>query len=513
VRADRDGTWARIRDLLRRPTVFALLIAAVFFGLGLAATLRHEMWRDELESWLVGKDSPSLAAVWQTAQYTSLPAFWKSCLYLLCRVTTAPAAMQIFHLLIATVTAFVTVRWSPFSRLQRVLLVFGYFFFYEYALISRNYAFAALSLVAFCAAFGTRRRTYLVLAVFLFLLSQTAVHGLIVAVALAGGLVLEARCDRSLRASLRRRKLDTIGSALIAAAGFALCVIQIVPPADSGYVPPWRTSLDVAHAEQTVATIWRSYVPVPAPKRQFWGTNIVRSLRWRAVLSVCVFGLGAVCLVRRPIVLAVFVAGTGGLLLFSYMKFLGYLRHHGFLYLLLVACLWLSQEAPRAGGRRWRWHGAYRTAVLFILFSLQLVAALIAVGTDWRHPFSASEAAAEFILAEDLNELTIVGDRDYAMQGISARLSLPIYYPVSRRFGTFVVWNDQRRYPADPLAAANVALEMSAEQQQDVLVVVNYELSGYDYPVVELAHFGDTIVVDERFWIYLVKCNADAAPR
>ena len=117
---------------------FLLLAVLVFFFLGLVLLLRHEMWQDEWQAWLLAKESLSLPELFRNLRYEGHPGLWHLGLYLVSRVTPDPLGMQLLHLLVATASVYVFLRYSPFTRLQKILFILGYFPFYEYAVISRN---------------------------------------------------------------------------------------------------------------------------------------------------------------------------------------------------------------------------------------------------------------------------------------------------------------------------------------------------------------------------------------
>src|SRR5439155_7505540 len=121
----------------------AALVAA--FVVVVAPTIfRHEMWHDELNSWDVARDAHSLPGLFANMHYEAHPALWYLCLYVLTRFTSDPRAMQALHLAIASTTVAVVAWASPFKPLERWLLAFGYFFVFEFAVISRGYALGIL---------------------------------------------------------------------------------------------------------------------------------------------------------------------------------------------------------------------------------------------------------------------------------------------------------------------------------------------------------------------------------
>src|SRR5690242_13054728 len=68
---------ARLRAILASPYALAI----VFFVLCLLRTLAHVMWRDELQAWMIARESHSLAELFYNARYEGHPALWFLLLY------------------------------------------------------------------------------------------------------------------------------------------------------------------------------------------------------------------------------------------------------------------------------------------------------------------------------------------------------------------------------------------------------------------------------------------------
>jgi hypothetical protein len=137
------------RILSKDNNVFTTIVTSSFFLLGLFGILNHSMWRDELNVWLIARDSSSLLELFHNIKYEGHPALWYLCLYFLNQFTSNPVAMQFLHLLIATSSIFIFIKYSPFTPLQKLLFSFGYLPFYEYLVISRNYAIGLLLVLLF----------------------------------------------------------------------------------------------------------------------------------------------------------------------------------------------------------------------------------------------------------------------------------------------------------------------------------------------------------------------------
>jgi hypothetical protein len=162
---------------LSESTTFVVLLTSIYFIFALIGVLNHEMWGDELYAWLLARDSSSIVELVKNVRYERHPSLWYLCLRLITRFTHNPAAMQIFHVMLATGVVFLFAKFAPFSKLQKVLFSFGYFAFYEYAVISRNYVLGVLLVFCFCTLYVKTKKNYLALSLTLALLGCLGAAG------------------------------------------------------------------------------------------------------------------------------------------------------------------------------------------------------------------------------------------------------------------------------------------------------------------------------------------------
>ena len=78
---------------------FAWLMTALFMLIAGFTIFRHEMWRDEIQAWMIASDSTSLPNLFHNLRYDGHPALWYLLLYAVSRFTQRPVAMQVVHLL------------------------------------------------------------------------------------------------------------------------------------------------------------------------------------------------------------------------------------------------------------------------------------------------------------------------------------------------------------------------------------------------------------------------------
>jgi len=148
---------------------------------------------DELNTWNVVRDSTGLRALFANMHLEVHPALWYLLLYPLTRLTSDPRSMQVLHLLIASASAAVVVWAAPFRLWQSALIIFGYFFVYEFAVISRGYALGLLAALASCVVYCRPRPSPILLAVLLAIVANTSFYGLILGTALALGIAVSGR--------------------------------------------------------------------------------------------------------------------------------------------------------------------------------------------------------------------------------------------------------------------------------------------------------------------------------
>lgn len=457
---------------------FAGLIAAACLLLTVPRLLLHELWRDEAWLWIVVTESRSVTELFSPLARSGQGYLFPLLCFLAKQVSRSPWAMQLVHLVLAGAAPFAFARWAPLGRRERALFVLGYFPFYEYAVISRHYVLGALLVWLACAA-ARCRRPALALGVVLGLLCQTTVYGYILALALAGGWLLDRRSIGSNTGSnLHRNEMLPLPRAEIAAglglglAGSVAGLVQLIPQPGTSFAAGWRFHWDPAHAGKVLMMPWRAFVPLPRPELHFWNTNLLDA--WPALQSVAgllTLALAAAVLWRQKVALATFCFGATGILAFGYLKLAGELRHQGHLWLLFAAALWLggSREAPRS----------WRARALLVLLILHCGAGAFASWMDLRHPFSNGAATAELIRSEGLDQHPLFGHREPPAATVSLFLGRPLYSPSRKAFVTHPDWGPEQRELSEQEVRC-AARELAAREARDVVLVINRELPPWE---------------------------------
>lgn len=456
---------------------FAGFIAAAFLLLTVPRLLLHELWRDEAWQWLVVAESRSFSDLFLGMSRGGGSGYLFPMLSFLGRlVWPSPRSMQLLHGAVAAAAAFAFARWAPLGRRERALFVFGYFPFYEYAVISRSYSTGLLLVWLACAATRSRRPA-LALGSALGLLFQTTVYHYILSIALACGWLL----DRWLR---RRETPQTLplpwaevaGGLVLAVAGAVAGLVQL-SPAPGTQMLPWRSFWHAGAALKVLATPWRAFVPLPWPELHFWNTNVLDA--WpgaQAVAGLLTLALAAALLWRSKVALATFGLGTAGLFAFGYAYFPGVLRHHGPLWLLFAAALWLGNGA---GFRDQEDRRSWRARALLVLLILHCGAGAFASWMDLRHPFSNGFAAAELIRGKGLDRHPLLGHREPPAATVALFLGRPLYSPSRKTFVTHPDWGPRQR-ELSPEEVRCAARELARREGRDIGLVMSWELPPWE---------------------------------
>jgi hypothetical protein len=492
---------------------FSISCTVLFVGVACLGLIHHELWRDELQSWGITATSPSLSEMLARVRYEGHPALWYVLLYALNRVSSNPTAMQALHLAIATSAVYIFCRFAPFTRLEKMSVVLGYYMVYEYAVISRNYALGVLGLFLFAALKPRLPVGSLWLALLLTVAINSNAYAAIIAFMLT---VMEVWLVFRSSAKVDWLRLSLF--IVIVGAGTVVALGEALPlPDSSPRVLYSHTVVDRDNVGGTLMKVWQAYVPIPRRGIDFWNTNIfdkggisVGSLSpfsIQVMLSLGLIILSLWLLGRRPRFLLLYSFGTMALLSFMHVKMYHGLRHSGHLFILLIVCIWLLKQQDEeqrvvkaVGASRPAWNSA-RSIALTALLVAQPLAAGRALEREIRFAFSSSSAVASYITSHGLLDTVMVGTKHYIASSVALSLNHPIYYAESDRIGTFVVWKAGRRRLA-PAQIIEKVEALSRAERRNVLLISSYEF-GDSGPLKRLVSFTDNVISDERYILYL----------
>ena len=300
----------------------------------------HEIWLDEAHHWLFARDSQTFSELWLNMRYDGHPILWNVILFIASRFSKDVVVMQLLNVLFGVGAVGVFLFFAPFKNFEKVLFVCGYFFLYEYIVISRNYALLILFL--FLALTFYTKRINLLLGVTLAFLANTHLFGLLFALLISGMILFDWVAEKKYTFD----KQFIIG-ALIFLAGVLLSLYQVFPPGDSVFYAKAQEGSVFERLGRTSTVFLKGFIPLPDfSNQQFWNTNALMEISKPVcvVLSLVMFTLPLIFFRRRLSVVLFFYLGSTVLILFFFLSGLNAVRYYGFTYLLLICCFWFERS-------------------------------------------------------------------------------------------------------------------------------------------------------------------------
>jgi hypothetical protein len=525
-------------SFLSKYLTYSNCLILIFFIISIIGILNHEMWRDETQAWLIARDASTLTDLYENLKYEGHPGLWHLCLFLIAKFTHNPFAMQFFHILISTAVVGVFVKLSPFNILQKTLFTFSYFPLFEYNIISRNYNLGLLLIFLFCYLFTRKNRNFISLFLVLALLANTNVYCLIICFCFSATLIIDT--IRKHKSKLNQYKLsrkqikNLIIGLIIILLGIGISVFQLLPVAIQDTANDIQQNIGQEAATSkfdllsllstlfkrftySLRTIWYSYIPIPKFwEYHFWTKNITNDsliLTFFAfIMSSFLLFYSIIIFIDKPIVLLLYLSGTGGIILFTWLKYQGALRHHGNLFIIFLACIWISRlvrksyKIPKFLQKITYHFKKYQKKAITIILLIQALCGLYAYSMDLVFPFSKSEVASQFIQQRGLAEEFLLGSRDTIISPISAFLDKEIYYIEYERLGSFFN-NHQRKYiksQSELVDKIDAAIKNNSTKN---VLILSFPLNNEDSQLkfTKLNEFKQAIVAEEQYHIYLVE--------
>lgn len=484
-----------------------LPVTAVFAALVFAGLLHHEMWLDETHHWLLGNDSHSLRELLHNARYEGHPPLWNLLLYTLSTFTQHPFAMQVLNGIIATTAVLLFVHRAPLPVMLRVATTFSYFIFYEYGIISRNYALVFLLLVIVALLFPERQKRFFLFCFVLLLLASTHLF----ATVFSGMLFLLVMIERR-QTGIR----NGIWGAVVFLLGMIGIILLSIPPRDHFlYSYDELPLLSPARIGKALSMPWKGFFPlVDFRSRYPWNSNLLTALpKFLSIVPALLAWCIPFLMLKKKRSLVLFFGSTIVIVAFCWWSpMVVSARHCGFLFLLLLICRWMENYFPEEPLRHPLLVRAHRLAPIAwtVMLSVQLFASAILYRTDWQRPFSEGKAVADYL--RSYNGL-IVLSAHYTGPPVSAYLGRPLYYPEYESEGTFCHWNaNPFMITADTLLQRSVRV-MEQRHCDSLVLVTDRPVAAIDLPrekrkeleLRQLTSFTDAMVRAENYYVYRLR--------
>jgi hypothetical protein len=120
---------------------------------------------------------------------------------------------------------------------------------------------------------------------------------------------------------------------------------------------------------------------------------------------------------------------------FGHLVYPGSERHFGIVFLAFLACLWILRAASPANAF---------PATVYILLGISALSSVWAILGSWKRPFSYDKAAAEWIVANHLDRMPLVGEEDTSVVDIAEYLHRPMYLIDCSCVDTYLLFSSRR---------------------------------------------------------------------
>lgn len=469
------------------------ILSAVFLAwivLVITLILHHEPWRDEADTWLAARDL-SFAGLLRFASYVGSPTLWYFLQVPLAKFGAPYTSLSLLNAAFAAIAVALFLWRAPFPLATRVLFAFSYFASYEYGVIARSYALAMALLFALAALHARRLERPISYGLMAALLVNTNVHGAIV-----GATLVTAFAWDAIRSGAGRRRL--VAGATIAALGLAIAALQLVPRPDGQLTglaehPPWSL---------VTTTLAGAFFPTAD---DFGPARALAWILWAAALA---------SVARSPRALFVLLGSSVVLWLLFMLKYVGNLRHWGFLLLATLVALWIARAEndatpaqPRTPGPAWeRVARAVAAVGLPVALAWSTYVAFDFWRRDFRDPFSESRAMAGYLEEAGLTRVPIAAYPAPHTESLLPYLpGVRFYYLGIRAYGTHMKWD--RACVAGfslPESELLARVDQAFPPGNDVLLLLNQPLPLATAAGFRLEHtaIGNAMMGDEQYFLY-----------
>ena len=133
---------------------------------------KHELWRDEIQAWSIAKSSSTLVDLIQNLEYEGRPPLWHIILWSITKFTDNPESIKLLAACLSITSALIFLKIRSFSKLEKLLVLFGFYFALGYSVVVRDYNLMLLLHVCAMKSFERRNlKTVGILAILLALVN------------------------------------------------------------------------------------------------------------------------------------------------------------------------------------------------------------------------------------------------------------------------------------------------------------------------------------------------------
>jgi hypothetical protein len=410
--------------------IVSFVIYTILVGYGLYF---HELWGDELQAWNLAKNSGSFTDLLYTIRYEGHPPVWHILLWVISKFTHNAYSIQFLHFILTIAVASVVLFLSPFPKVIRVLIISGYYFLFEYAVISRNYTIGVLFLfLVLWSQSSEIRKKMIFYYLFLFLAANTHVLACIVALSIHIGYTM-------VQGPSKKSWYHFAGFFI-----FLPTLFFVFPPSDSSLgLDFWLRKWEIKQLFLFLQIPLKSFLSIPAWwEFHFWDSNFLvefkampTAARYSLIVTVSCLLLSALFYTTwtnakaRYILISCTIITYG---LNSIMPMLS-MRYAGYFYIGFLCAMWIMYADQS------QTLSPTKKIIFCLLLLIQIPRSIYALSKDYELPFSHSSEVA--VMYKYIPPQSAIATTYWSVNNLSAFMDQSFYCLETRQKESFIKWD------------------------------------------------------------------------
>lgn len=481
-----------------RINFFIFLAYSVLTGI---LIYNHEIWLDEAHHWLISVNSKSISDLLVNIRYEGHPILWNLILHFAGAIFPSFYTMKVIHFIFALSTSAVIIFYSPFTTLQKILVLSGYFILFEYSVISRNYALGVL-LIIISAVLLYKNKIDLRLFFCLILLPQTNLYGLLFSIPLFCFYFPEI---------FKNIKSNRLTKVYLPSVFYLFSVIIalffIFPPSDH----PLLEKL----FHFSTGTIFKS--PFIVAMMSLFSFPDLQTIHWwNSNLFVSEFGVFSIVAIVVPIFIYFFLYKVckqafwflftvfGLITLFTISTQFISSRYFGYCFIAFLFVLIVHHRKIFNVNLQKSTINKMSIFCIYLILVLQSMSGLTAVFNEFNDQFSGSYKTAGFIKSNGYSSFEIAVSPFNSLPPISLYLERNIFSPETNNFESFCRWNLRPFFISENEIIGRIKIKMKSKGQCIFITPNKIENSYSDLNAVQLNYNEETVIKSERYYTYLL---------
>lgn len=473
------------------------IILMTFVLLAVFINVKHEIWRDEAQAFLIARDFKNFSDFIYIMHHEGSPYLWHIILIPFAKLGFPIFTEKAITLILSVCSAYLVIYKSSFNYVHKILIILGYYFIYEYTAISRSYSLSLffILLLAYLYKYRFEKTRLYLFTIFLFCNSN--IHSTIIGFFI----FLDFVYTLLKTGKLREKKFEIILSIF----GFVLIFLEVLPANDIMNSLKAVHCSDILDGYNTAAVgLLAAFLPIPNFKINFWNSLYMYNFA-TYYYGLIVYGFVLRIFYKNKSIFQIFVLSTLTLIAFFILEGIPGVRHTGIIYLSFLYCLWIIMEEKQCEGN-------FNAVFIYVLLLLQVFSAGVAVNYDVKYNFSNAQYAADYIESNiSMNDTVIMNPSSYGASIIADfnNKNRKLYYFQNDGLGSYTIWNQQYEdiyNLGQDKIFVKLQKYMAENNKKKVYLILNQELIvGSENYKSTLMYKAQNSIANEDYYIYKIQ--------